>query len=129
MWKCLVGLTATSPGFRTVRIAPRLDALGPISLAAEFRSPVGAIRSSWAVSAAGVTLSVALPVGVGSATIIVPKPTVPAKVTVVRLGGTVVWDGAKLVCKPSGITGATDMVEGVLFEATNGVYAFAIAAQ
>jgi hypothetical protein len=54
---------------------------------------------------------------------------VPAKVAVVQFGGIVVWDGAELVGKPSGITRARDAAEGVLFEAMNGVYAFASVAK
>jgi hypothetical protein len=63
---------------------------------------------------------------VGSATIVVRKPTargVPAKVAIVWLGGTVMWYGAELVGKPSRITKARDVVEGVMFEATSGVCA------
>jgi alpha-L-rhamnosidase len=130
MWKHLVGLTPAAPGFAEVSIAPKVhDVFGPRSVGGEFLSPRGTIASSWRLdSAAGtVSLRVSLPVGVGAATITVPKPTTagkPAAAAVVRLHGAVVWDGTKLVGEPAGIVGAVDTPDGVAFSTTNGAFAF-----
>ena len=127
-WKHLVGLTPTSPGFATVQIAPKIhDSLGPKSVGGDYLSSSGLISSKWKVSSSGVSLDVSLPVGVGSATIVVPKPMSGGKAAasaVVKAHGTIVWDGTKLVGTPAGITSAKDMPEGVAFETTNGVFAF-----
>ena len=128
MWRHLVGLTPAAPGFAEVRLAPKIhDRVGPKSVGGQFRSPKGVISSSWKQSAGTVSLSVGLPVGVGAATIVVPKPTTdgkPAAVAVVKLAGTVVWDGNKLVGKPGGIVSAVDQPEGVAFVTTNGAFDF-----
>ena len=133
-WKHLVGLTPTSPGFATVRIAPKVhDTLGPKSVGGEFLSPKGGIVSNWTITgngaAAGVALDVSLPVGVSAATIVVPKPTTgghPSASAVIKLGGTTIWDGTKLVGKPpAGIKSATDEPAGVAIETTNGIFEFA----
>lgn len=113
---------------------PRIhDSVGPRSVGGEFRSPKGRIRSSWTLTDAGlVSLSVSLPVGVTGATIVVPKPTrggKPLSTATVKLGGTVIWDGARLVGKPAGIVGAVDQLHGVSFKTTNGMFEFESAAK
>ena len=127
-WRHLVGLTPAAPGFAAVQIAPKIhDQLGPQSVQGEFVSAKGTISSAWAVEANGVRLEVSLPVGVGSATIVVPKPMADGKAAasaVVKLHGTVVWDGNKLVGTPEGIDGAKDTPEGVAFDTTNGAFNF-----
>lgn len=113
-----------------VSIVPLIhDSVGPRSVGGQFLSPKGVIKSSWKLSAGTVSLSVSLPVGVSAATIVVPKPTAngqPAKVASIKLGGTVVWDGAKLVGKrkPAGILSAKDQPNGVAFTTTNGEFSF-----
>ena len=130
MWKHLVGLTPAAAGFAEVSLIPRIhDSVGPKSVGGQFLSPKGVISSAWKLSSAGaVSLFVSLPVGVGAATIVVPKPTTggtPASAATVTLGGTVVWDGAKLVePKPAGIVSATDQPGGIAFKTTNGVFSF-----
>ena len=109
-----------APGFAEVRLSPRIhDRVGPRSVDGKFLSPKGAISSRWWLTGAGgggaVSLSVSLPVGVRAATIVVPKPTTdgkPAAAASVKLGGTVIWDGAKLIGKPAGILGAEDQPDG-----------------
>eukprot|EP01052_Picozoa_sp_SAG31_P054831 SAG31_NODE_14807_length_786_cov_1.783115_1_plen_97_part_10 len=97
----MVGLQPASPGFAEVVVAPKIhDSLGPRSVGGEFLSPKGLISSKWMVmrgsggGAAGVALSVTLPIGVKAATIVVPKPMAAGKPTttavVVKLGGRVV---------------------------------------
>ena len=81
MWKHLAGLTPTSPGFATVQVAPKVyPSVGPQSLVSEFLSPRGAITSRWNISHTGdrVAIAVSLPVGIQSATIVVPKPFGPS---------------------------------------------------
>eukprot|EP01052_Picozoa_sp_SAG31_P029236 SAG31_NODE_2889_length_4948_cov_1.893586_3_plen_141_part_00 len=128
MWKHLVGLTPAAPGFAEVSLIPRIhDSVGPKSVTGQFLSPKGVISSAWKLSAGAVSLSVSLPVGVGAATVVVPKPMTsgtPASKATVTLGGTKIWDGAKLVGKPAGILSATDQPDGVAFKTTNGVFAF-----
>ena len=130
MWRHLVGLTPAAPGFAEVSLTPRIhDLFGPRSVVGEFLSPRGRIFSSWKLdSAAGtVSLQVRLPVGVGAATITVPKPTTigkPSAAAVVKLHGSVVWDGAKLVGRPAGIVSAVDTPDGVSFSTTNGAFSF-----
>ena len=131
MWKHLVGLTPTSPGFATVSLNPLVhDSVGPRSVSGQFLSPKGIISSSWNITDVNVgvvKLSVSLPVGVQSATIVVPKPTkqgVPSAAALVYLGGQNIWDGTKLVRQSVGILHARDGKEGVIFETTNGVFEF-----
>jgi alpha-L-rhamnosidase len=134
MWKHLVGLTPAAPGFAEVSLIPRVhDAVGPRAVAGDFLSPKGLISCAWKLGAAGtVSLSVRLPVGVGAATVVVPKPTaggLPAAAASIKLGGTVIWDGAKLVGKPAGILSAEDQPGGVAFKTTNGAFEFESAAK
>ena len=133
MWKHLVGLTPAAPGFAEVSLIPRIhDSVGPRSVGGKFQSPRGVISSSWKLGAGTVSLSVSLPVGVGAATIVVPKPTTdgkPAAAASIKLGGTVIWDGAKLVGKPAGVLSAEDQPNGVAFKTTNGVFEFESAAK
>ena len=128
MWKHLVGLTPATPGFAEVKIAPLIhDSVGPRSVGGQFLSPKGVISSTWKINGGAVALTVSLPVGVASATIVVPKPTKdgkPAASASVKLGGTVIWDGSKLVGKPEGIVSAADQAGGVAFTTTNGAFAF-----
>ena len=131
MWKHLVGLTPAAPGFAKVGLAPRIhDSVGPRFVGGQFLSPKGMISSSWKISgdaADVVELSVSLPVGVQSATIMVPKPTkdgAPSTAASITLGGQEIWDGTKLVRTAAGIQSAKDGQEGVTFETTNGVFEF-----
>ena len=128
MWKHLVGLTPAAPGFAEVSLAPRVhDSVGPRSVGGQFLSPKGMIKSSWKLSAGTVSLSVSLPVGVGAANIVVPKPTTngqPAAAASIKLGGTEIWDGAKLVGKHAGVLSAKDQHDGVAFTTTNGEFSF-----
>jgi hypothetical protein len=129
MWKHLVGIIPATPGFARVTIAPRIhDSVGPRSVSGQFLSPKGMIASSWTISDADtVKLSVGLPVGVGGATIIVPKPTKagqPAATASITLGGQKIWDGAKLLGTPAGILSAQDGRDGVAFTTTNGMFEF-----
>jgi hypothetical protein len=129
MWKHLVGLTPAAPGFAEVSLIPRIhDGVEPKAVGGEFLSPKGSISSSWKLNAGGkVSLSVSLPVGVGAATIVVPKPTKdgqPAAAATIKLGGSVVWDGAKLVGKPAGILSAKDQPGGIVLSTTNGDFDF-----
>lgn len=153
MWKHLVGLTPAAPGFAEVSLIPRThDSVGPKRVGGQFLSPRGVISSSWTLSAGVVSLSVSLPVGVGAATIVVrsrstafyqsccigirtkgseckqvPKPTTdgkPATAASIKLGGVLVWDGAKLVGKPAGILSAEDGIDGVTFKTENGAFDF-----
>ena len=132
-WKHLVGITPAAPGFATVTIAPRIhDTVGPRSVGGQFLSPKGTIASSWRISGGHsadttVRLSVRLPVGVGGATIVVPKPTKagrPAATAYITLGGQRIWDGAKLLGTPAGILSAQDGRDGVAFTTTNGMFEF-----
>ena len=120
--------TAQASGFAEVSLVPRVhDSVGPRSVAGEFLSPKGMISSSWKLSGGTVSLSVRLPVGVGAATIVVPKPTTggkPTAVATIKLGGTEIWDGAKLVGKPAGVVSARDQPQGVAFTTTNGLFEF-----
>ncbi len=131
MWKHLVGLIPTSPGFATVSLNPLVDdAVGPKSVSGQFLSPKGMISSTWNISDASlgeIKLSVSLPVGVQSATIVVPKPTkngIPSTSVLIDLDGQNIWDGTKLVRKSAGILRAQDGQQGVTFETTNGVFEF-----
>jgi alpha-L-rhamnosidase len=133
MWKHLVGLTPAAPGFAEVTLAPKIhDTLGPKTMGGEFLSPKGMITSRWDTSSRGVVkLTASLPVGVHRATVVVPKPMVrgtAVTAAVVKLEGVVVWDGTKLVGKPSGIEAAVDLPNGVAFTTSNGVFAFESAA-
>lgn len=131
-WKHLVGLTPTSPAFATVRVAPKVRPdLGPSSAFATYRSIRGTIASSWLLqqplhSASWMDLDVSLPVGVQSATVVVPKTFArPALERIeVSEGGVVIWDGVKLVGSRPGITSARDTVDGVEIDVTNGVFTF-----
>eukprot|EP01052_Picozoa_sp_SAG31_P006636 SAG31_NODE_307_length_17957_cov_5.236645_8_plen_132_part_00 len=128
MWKHLVGLTPAAPGFAKVSLAPLVhDGVGPKSVSGQFLSPKGVISSSWNMSTDAISLSVSLPVGVDSATIVVPKPTFggkPAPTASIKLGGKIVWDGSKLVGKPPGILSAKDQATGVMFATLNGKFEF-----
>ena len=130
MWKSLVGLTPSAPGFSEVRIAPRLHPTeGPSSLRASFRSVSGLISSAWNISSDGqrVLLSVKLPIGVRRATIVVPRPfTEGSQGTEVFCGPILVWDGRALVGSHPGIVSAVDRgITGVEFNVSNGAYDFA----
>lgn len=130
MWKHLVGITPGSSGFATVSLRPRIhDSIGPRSVGGQFLSPKGMITSSWRTSGKGsaVELSVNLPIGVEGGTIVVPKPTkdgVPSSIASVTLEGLEIWDGNKLVGNSTGIRGAWDSEEGVVFNTTNGKFEF-----
>jgi hypothetical protein len=127
MWKHLVGLTPAAPGFAEASLIPRVtDTVGPRSVHGQFLSPRGLISAGWKLGT-GVSLSVSLPVGVSGATIVVPKPVKngkPAAAAIVKLGGTVIWDGTALVGKPAGVVSAEDQSHGVAFKTTNGVFEF-----
>ena len=135
-WKHLVGLTPASPAFATVRVAPKVRPyLGPTELDATYDSVRGTIVVSWEIAEQGksVYLDVALPVGVQGATVAVPKPFASpapggrAARTVVSEdweGGTVVWDGTKLVGDVPGVLAARDTAEGIEFNVTNGRFRF-----
>ena len=127
-WKHLVGLTPAAPAFAEVAVAPKIhDKFGPKIVSGEFLSPKGKIVSTWSITSDAVLLNVSLPVGVRRATIVVPKPTMDGRavpVAVVKLGGTVVWDGAKLVGDPEGLTAAASTASGIAFSTTNGYFAF-----
>ena len=131
MWKHLVGLTPATPGFATVTLNPRIhDSVGPRSVVGQFLSPKGMITSSWKISGAAadfVELSVSLPVGVQTATIVVPKPTkdgIASTAASITLGGKQIWDGTKLVGTHAGILSAKDERKGIVFGTTNGVFDF-----
>lgn len=78
MWKYLVGVTPKAPGFRQVQVHPRVHPIGPASLAGSYHSAAGVIDSAWRLTEHGsaVELNTSLPLGVASATIVVPKPFV-----------------------------------------------------
>ena len=134
MWKHLVGLTPTTPGFAEVTVAPKVHPkYGPRTVAGDFLSVSGPISSAWRISSHGasVGVNVSLPVGVRRATIKVPHSFVndgndykPAAATVVTEGGAVVWDGKGLVGTHPGVTSATDVGDAVAFEVANGAFSF-----
>ena len=138
MWKHEVGLALTSPAFATVRIAPKINSkFGPTSTTAQFLSARGEIRVSWRLldqdaGSAAVVLNVSLPVGVGRATVLVPKPFdhtgQPVDCSVVALNGKTVWNGEKLVVTGSpsatGVLSAADEPTGVRFDVLNGGLAY-----
>ena len=129
MWKHLAGITPAAPGFAKVAIAPRIhDTVGPRSVGGQFLSVKGLITSSWRVTRPDtVRLSVSLPIGVGGATILVPKPTTagqPATGASIALNGKKIWDGTKLVGATEGILSAKDQQNGVEFTTTNGKFEF-----
>ena len=146
MWKHLVGLDHTSPGFATVRIAPKIDGTyGPKAVRGEFLSPeVGLIRSSWKITPAGgqaasrFTLNISLPIGVQSAEVTVPAPpaaetswsqdslVVPAGNLRVLCNGKVVWTKG-IFTAVEGVKTARLSSDGaaVLFGTTNGIFTFA----
>ena len=137
MWKHLVGLQPAAPGFAEVTVAPKVHPeYGPRSVAGDYLSASGPIRSAWHVSFNGtsVGVNVSLPVGVRRATISVPHPFVPvagsasghkpAAAAVVSEGGAVVWDGKGLIGSHPGVTSASDVGDAVAFEVVNGAFAF-----
>ena len=150
MWKHLVGLDRTSPGFATVRIAPKIDGIyGPKSVRGQFLSPSGLIKSSWRLTATvaghaqGFTLNISLPIGVQSAEVSVPAPpaddftptedirspgnslVVSAREQRVVCNGKVVWSNGKFTAV-DGVTTAWLAADGagVVFGTTNGVFTF-----
>jgi hypothetical protein len=79
LWKHVIGLQHTSPGFATVRIAPRLDGYyGPSRADGRFRSTRGEISVAWersdASNGSSIGLQVGLPLGVAQASVLVPPP-------------------------------------------------------
>eukprot|EP01052_Picozoa_sp_SAG31_P006990 SAG31_NODE_328_length_17643_cov_46.707649_10_plen_149_part_00 len=131
MWKHEVGLTPTAPAFAEVRIAPKVhNAFGPASTDGTFLSPRGEIRSAWRLSHAAISLNVSLPVGVGRATVVVPKPFDGSGQrvdrSVVVLNGKKAWDGENLVDRGAhkGVMSAVDEPNGVIFNVLNGEYTF-----
>ena len=142
MWKHLVGLDRTSPGFATVRIAPKIDgAYGPKSVRGEFLSPRGLIKSSWKITSveagqtSGFLLNISLPIGVQSAEVTVPAPPVaastwslgvPAGNLRVVCNGMVVWSSGQFTAV-EGVKTARLSSEGtaVTFGTTNGAFSFA----
>eukprot|EP01047_Picozoa_sp_COSAG01_P022440 COSAG01_NODE_1331_length_10699_cov_28.574717_4_plen_482_part_00 len=137
MWKHEVGLTFASPAFATVHIAPKINSkFGPTSASATFISPRGEIRSSWllhkATGASTISLNVSLPIGVGRAMVLVPKPFdgegQPVARSIVTLNGRMVWNGKNLVVTDgtnvTGILSASNEPASVRFDVVNGVFAF-----
>lgn len=145
MWKHLVGLDRTSPGFATVRIAPKIDGMyGPKSVRGEFLSPSGLIKSSWKMTSAGegqasgFSLNISLPIGVRSAEVTVPAPpavesfgsqsslVVPAGNLRVVCNGKAVWSEGKFTAV-EGVKTAQVSSDGagVVFGTTNGDFTFA----
>lgn len=128
MWKHLVGLDRTSPGFATVKIAPKIDdTYGPKSTSGEFLSPRGLIKSSWTLGST-FSLDVTLPVGVQAATITVPAPPVPSaqQQLTVTLNGKPIWKEGKFEAQP-GCKSGKETKEGpdaVVFECSNGILSF-----
>ncbi len=141
MWKHLVGLEPTTPGFATVRIAPKIDGTyGPKSVRGEFLSPSGLIKSSWTIVSVedgqpGVSLNISLPIGVHSAEVTVPAP--PAPESTWNLGvpvgnlrvlcnGKAVWSLGKFTAV-EGVKTARLSSDGaaVVFGTTNGIFTFA----
>jgi alpha-L-rhamnosidase len=131
LWKHLVGLQQTSPGFATVLIAPKIDEdYGPKSVGGEFLSPKGLIKSRWVLNATKFTLDVALPIGVTSAEITVPAigghTGVKRSIT---CNGKVVWSDDNFTAS-AGLESATLASDGagVVFTVSNGAFNFAQAA-
>ena len=116
-----------------MRVAPKARPyLGPAEVNATYDSVRGAVAVSWSLAEQGkrVALALTLPVGVQSATVAVPKPWASptpagrAARAMVTEGGTVVWDGVKLVGGVPGIVAARETADGVEFDITNGRFAF-----
>jgi len=128
LWKHLVGLQHTSPGFATVMIAPQIDeSYGPRSVGGEFLSPKGLIKSHWLWNATSFLLEVALPIGVTSAEITIPAIGGHSDVhRSITCNGKVVWSGGIFIAGP-GLKSAALAPNGVavIFTVSNGAFSFA----
>ena len=95
MYGVLGGITASSPGYATVSIAPRVSkSLGPSAVRASVKTVRGTVSSNWTRHAGGrgLQLRLALPAA-ASATVTLPLWFGAAR-TAVSEGGALVWSSS-----------------------------------
>jgi alpha-L-rhamnosidase len=120
LYQDLAGIVRTSPGYKTITIAPQV--VGDVeSASASIQTVMGTVSSSWVRDAQSITLNVAIPVN-SRATVSVPKMEL-SRVTITE-GGETVWEDGAFVGGVPGIVGGSESTGDVTLEVGSGSYRF-----
>jgi alpha-L-rhamnosidase len=120
LYQDLAGIVRTSPGYKTLTIAPQV--VGDVeSASASIQTVMGTVSSSWVRDAQSIALNVTIPANC-CARVSVPKMGL-ADVTITE-GGQAVWVDGAFVGGVSGIVGGSERAGDVTFEVGSGDYAF-----
>jgi alpha-L-rhamnosidase len=122
-YQALAGINqpADGAGYRHIRIHPEA-AHGLQWASGTVKTIRGAVGSSWAREADGVTMKVTVPVG-ADANVMVPRPQELTGITVEE-NGHVVWENGKYVSGDAGVSGAVLEDDGITFDLGSGEYSF-----
>jgi alpha-L-rhamnosidase len=123
LYRGLAGIVRTSPGYRTITIAPQVVA-GLESARASIQTVRGTVSSSWQRDVQSIVLEVTIPVN-SRAKIKVPKLEL-AQVTIAK-GDEIVWQNGAFVGGVHGIVDGSENAGDVTFEVGSGSYRFDLA--
>ena len=124
-YRDLAGISPTSPGYKTITIAPQI--VGDLTHASgSLKTVRGVVSSSWKKNADGFTLEVTIPV---NSTAKVRIPTMGLDNIAVTESDATVWKEGKFVKSSPGVTGASQTQEYITFNLGSGSYEFNAMAQ
>jgi alpha-L-rhamnosidase len=127
-YQALAGIAqpANGAGYRHIRFHPEA-AHGLQWASGTVKTIRGAVGSSWAREADGLTMKVTVPVG-ADAKVMVPQPQELTGITVEE-NGHVVWENGKYVPGDAGVSAAVLDDNGVTFDVGSGEYSFRLRGQ
>ena len=126
-YQALSGINAETPGYRKIRIQPRM-ARDLDWASASVETVRGTVACSWKRSPGTVNVDVTVPVN-SAATVVIPKPE-EATELLVREGERVVWENGKYAAGVPGVTGASQGERGgIIVEVGSGQYSFTLTAE
>ena len=122
LYQDLAGIVRTSPGYKTLTIAPQVVAdVG--SAGASVATVRGLVSSSWVRGEQSLALQVTIPVN-SRATVSVPKMGLEG--VIVKEGGEIVWRDGAYVSGVPGIAGGSESTDCVSLDVGSGSYSFEV---
>jgi alpha-L-rhamnosidase len=119
----LAGIVRTSPGYKTIRIAPQVVA-DLESAQASIETVRGKVSSIWRRDATSISLEVTIPVNTRA---LVRVPKLGLENVRIAESGQIVWQDGALVSGVQGITSGIERTDDVTFEVGSGTYRFDLA--
>jgi alpha-L-rhamnosidase len=120
LFQSLAGIVRTSPGYKTITIAPQVVA-DLESASASIQTVMGTVSSSWQREGQTISLDVTIPVNTRA---VVRVPKLGLENVAIAESGQVVWQDGAFLGGVQGITDGTERADDVTFEVGSGSYRF-----